>query len=283
MTDRRTFPCNGRVADAALEGQVGDVELVTPQIRNLQADAWLRPGPGESPDRQLLYGDAFGVLEVRDGLAFGASRKDGYVGWIDAAALGPALRPTHRVALRTSWGYARPDEKSEALVPLHLNANVSVRTVVSGWSEIDRAGGSIFVPAAHLVPASAAIPVEHAARQFLGTPYVWAGNTGFGIDCSGLVQAAMHAARIRCAPDSDLQEAMPGERIGDLARTAVGDLIFWKGHVAIVVENGHIIHANAYHMSVVEEPVAEAVARIASGETGPITSILRPERIPLEA
>ena len=110
---------------------------------------------------------------------------------------------------------------------------------------------------------------------FLGHAYVWGGNSGRGIDCSGLVQAALLACGIPCPGDSDLQEAMPGT-VPDTP--APGDLIFWKGHVAMVSGENAIIHANAHHMAVVEEPMDEAIARIGASDTGPVTSMLRPRR-----
>jgi len=125
-------------------------------------------------------------------------------------------------------------------------------------------------------------PIE-VARLFLGTPYLWGGNSGRGIDCSGLVQAAFHDCGFACPGDSDLQEAMPGERLGEDVELVSGDLIFWRGHVALVAGQDMLIHTNAHHMNTVEEPVADAVARIAASDTGPVTSRLRPKRVKLPA
>ena len=110
---------------------------------------------------------------------------------------------------------------------------------------------------------------------------MWAGNSGFGIDCSGLVQVAMGAGGLACAPDSDLQAAMPGEHLVEDAVLEPGDLIFWKGHVAMATGPEMMIHANAHHMMVVEEEIGSAIARIAATDTGPVTLRLRPERRPL--
>ena len=114
------------------------------------------------------------------------------------------------------------------------------------------------------------------AERFLGVPYLWGGKTALGLDCSGLVQVALTAAGHVCPRDSDMQEAalgapvlQPGE--GALRR---GDLIFWKGHVAIVRDRATLIHANAFHMAVAIEPLAEAVARIRDAGSE-ITSVRR--------
>jgi cell wall-associated NlpC family hydrolase len=133
-----------------------------------------------------------------------------------------------------------------------------------------------FIHAAHLRPLGDRLDDQVAvARLFLGTPYLWGGNGPAGIDCSGLVQAARRACGLPCPADSDLQRAMPSRDVapGD---ECPGDLICWKGHVALVSEPGAIIHANAHHMAVAEEPLPRAEARIAA-KGDPVLRRLRPD------
>ena len=133
-----------------------------------------------------------------------------------------------------------------------------------------------FVPASHLrTMGNYFEKPESAARLFLRTPYLWAGNTGFGLDCSGLVQAALRACGVQCPADSHQQETMKGTKLEVDAPLQAGDLLFWKGHVSMATGPKSMIHANAHHMMVVEEPTDQAVARIAATETGPVTSRLR--------
>jgi len=121
-----------------------------------------------------------------------------------------------------------------------------------------------FLPAAHLAP------LDHVesdfvavAERFLGTPYLWGGKTNYGLDCSGLVQVALNACGLPCPRDSDMQERALGLSV-ELKDTRRGDLVFWKGHVAIVRDEMTFVHANAFSMAVTIEPIAEAVARIKS-------------------
>ena len=103
------------------------------------------------------------------------------------------------------------------------------------------------------------------AERFVGAPYLWGGKTVLGLDCSGLVQVALTACGVSCPRDSDMQEAALGtalDRVNGFADLQRGDLIFWKGHVAIVRDRTSLMHANAFHMAVAVEPIAEAVERI---------------------
>ena len=106
-----------------------------------------------------------------------------------------------------------------------------------------------FIPLGHLAPlAQREKDFVAVAERFLGTPYLWGGKTNLGLDCSGLVQIALNACGIPCPRDSDMQEAAFGKTI-DIAQARRGDLVFWKGHVAIVRDGANFIHANAFHMA----------------------------------
>ena len=108
------------------------------------------------------------------------------------------------------------------------------------------------------------------AESLLHSPYLWGGNSRAGLDCSGLVQLAFAAAGIALPGDSDLQQAT-GQDIPADAALRRGDLIFWKGHVAIIVDDHRLIHANGHSMSVAYEDTKACIARIMAQAGGPVT------------
>jgi cell wall-associated NlpC family hydrolase len=275
--DARLTLARPDLADTRLEGRVRASRFeATREMRLAVPSAAVRAGPDPRAEQvdQLLFGERFEVLDLAGGFAWGQAGRDGYVGWVEAAQLvsGP-LEPTHRIIALRTFAYAEPSIKFPATGPFSLNALVTV-TDMGENGLLARAEGAGWIPAVHLAPIGAgfADPVETAER-FLGTPYLWGGRDSLGIDCSGLVQQAFYAAGRACPRDSDLQAGLGTPvRREDLAR---GDLVFWRGHVGMMLDARRLIHANAHHMAVAIEPLADAANRIAARGGGDPTGYRR--------
>ena len=273
--DRRKVPANARVAASFLKGKV-DVpsysEGIDRRVAWERATIWSEPGG--SRERTLLFGDTFCVLEVHMGFAYGYARHDGYCGYVEELALDDLSEPTHRVVSRIAPMTDIPGfKKIGELGHLSLGSSIHLLHEDDRWSRIATRGGVRFVPRAHIVPLEhfETDPIE-VAKRHLGTPYVWAGNSAFGIDCSGLVQVACRVCGIPCPGDSDMQEAELGHHLPEGAPLQRGDLLFWKGHVAWVVNPDTLLHANAFHMAVAYEPLHDAIKRIEAQGDGPVTA-----------
>ncbi len=225
--------------------------------------------PDGPRDRQLLFGDTVVVEETMQDHSRVIADKDGYSGWVRTAQLGPVLPATHWVTAAATHVYAEADMKSPDRMSLSFGSRISVISEQSRFVETEMG----FIPTSHVSPEPWRFsdPVS-VAELFLGSPYLWGGNSRFGLDCSGLVQAALLACGIPCPGDSGDQERELGTELPEDAKLKRGDLVFWTGHVAWVADQDRFLHANAYHMAVRYEGVDEAMSRITAQGGGPVTS-----------
>lgn len=280
--DPRLTPARADLAAKELEGKVAAARYVEGRFFEvIEPQAPLRgePAPDAPLSTEALKGERVTVYDSNgEGWAWGQLHSDHYVGWLPANALTrPGPPPTHKVAALRTFVFPLPSIKAPPLEALPFGARLAIGRIDDGFA-VTHSGG--FVPAVHLAAVETYEPDFVAvAERFLGVPYLWGGKTMLGLDCSGLVQIALAACGISCPRDSDMQEAAlgaPVARAPDFSNLQRGDLLFWKGHVAIARDPLTLIHANAFHMAVIIEPIADAVARIGAAGSE-VTSVRRIE------
>jgi hypothetical protein len=279
VLDPRLTPARHDLAAAHLKGVVEAERYVEPvEMQCVAPAAPIRRAPSDvAPmDDQLLAGEGFAVLEQTDGWAWGFSRADAYVGWVNLNALsGVPNKPDQRVCALRTYAFSSPDFKSAPRCLLSLN---SVFEAGQKQGRFVEALGLGWVVADHCAPINKfASDFVAVAEQFRSAPYLWGGKESLGLDCSGLLQMALMAAGMTCPRDADQQEAHLIENWDTVTDQSVrrrGDVVFWPGHVGIMTTTTALLHANATTMDVTSEAFSEAELRIRESEN-PVRTIVR--------
>lgn len=270
--DARITAIRGDLADIALAGQFFAPHYVEPQLHRATAPAMLRKAGAHDAEAlsQLLPGEGFALLDTSGDWAWGYSVHDGYCGYVLTSQLERAgAQPSHVVQVRSALVFAGPSIKTAQVAAYPMGAQISVTGTSADGKFWQVDGGWISVRHAMPLAERSCDPVGRAL-QLVGAPYLWGGRGGDALDCSGLVQLVLGLAGHDAPRDSDQQMAALGRALDDDEPLQRGDLVFFPGHVGIMADGDNLIHANAFWMQVVCEPLADVIARFPETTPQPV-------------
>ena len=119
------------------------------------------------------------------------------------------------------------------------------------------------------MPSKHIVSLDHRVKDWvaiaelsLGTPYRWGGRDTIGIDCSALLQLSYQTYGEDIPRNTSQQVKLKKKYVKDINNLKRGCVVFWKGHVGIMIDKFNCIHANAFHMQTKIEPLNRIIKRI---------------------
>ena len=225
------------------------------------------PTDTSSLETECLFGETVEILEEQLEWVYCKLDTDNYCGWVKKEGLGKLVNPTHRVFVKRSFIYSHKNPKSNSLFHLPLGARLLVKNIKSDWAEINfyynneiQAG---YVPTNHIVKLHHKVKDWVEVAQLLeGTPYKWGGRDTIGLDCSALLQLSYQTYGENIPRNTAQQVHLNKKFIKNIDDLKRGCVVFWKGHVGIMIDKFNCIHANAFHMQTKIEPLSKIISRI---------------------
>lgn len=251
--------------------QPSSKKVMSAQILVSRVPIYELPDKASMQVSQLLYGEKYDIYETNESKRKDwyliQSQRDHYVGYIHIDKVDPPqFNSNAKVSKLSTALYAKPNMKSLVLCELPLGAEIAVLTEDNNVNNEDSFlhHDYYFVPSltAWIFKQHLTFNEQHysdpvaLARQFIGLSYLWGGRSGWGCDCSSLVQLCYELCGCFLPRDSHLQiNFTPAfePTLITMNNIRAGDLLFWPGHVAIASSSTKLIHATCFSMQVVEE------------------------------
>jgi len=228
-------------------------------------------------ETECLFGESLSILDKHLDWYYCKLLTDNYCGWVSKNGLGEIILPTHRVIANRTFLFKDNNVKSGYINYLPLGSKIHVEDLDKEWAKVclsdnenDKFG---FISSNHIVKNSKKnSDWVGVAEKLIGTPYVWGGRNSIGLDCSALLQLSYQTYGENIPRNSIDQSQLKKKLIKNNATLQRGFVVFWKGHVGIMADEFHCIHANAFYMEVTKEPLVNIVNR--TGKNNPVIRIM---------
>jgi cell wall-associated NlpC family hydrolase len=220
-----------------------------------------------SLETECLFGERVEILDDHLDWVYCRLMTDDYCGWIKKNSLGQLKKSTHRVINKRTFVFKENNPKSITTIYLPMGSKLAIEKIKSGWAEtcffFENKMQVGYIPSSHIVSTKHKVKDWVAiAQQLEGVPYRWGGRDTVGIDCSALLQLSYQTYGQNIPRNTSQQIKLKKQKIYKINNLKRGCVIFWKGHVGIMIDKVNCIHANAFHMKTVVEPLFKIINRM---------------------
>ena len=225
---------------------------------------------------QILLGEDFKSQNKIGKFYKGYKAYDKYKGFIEAKDLHlDKNKKTHKIISKECNVYKKPNNKYKLNKKIFFNSRISILDYKNNF--IQTKNGWILKK--NIKPIN--FRKKHFLdniKLYLNTKYLWGGNSPKGLDCSALVQELLKFNNIYCPRDSKDQKKFFRKEIS-IKNIRKGDLLFWKGHVAIALSNKKLVHAFGARKKVVIMGIKETIKKIYSKSKLPLLCVKRIKKL----
>ena len=220
---------------------------------------------------QLLYGDTFKILRKKGSWLKIKNNSDNYKGFIRDRKFPDDCKNTHKISVLCSTLYSKPNYKNKINKKLSFGSKIKVVKKRGNFYMFD----NLWIRKNDVKEINfEAKKIFKKINLFAGVKYVWGGKHFSGIDCSGLIQIFLNYNNKFCPRDTKDQIKYFKNKI-KLKNAKKNDLIFWKGHVALVISKNKLIHGYGPLKKVVIMPIKKTIDRIYKSANLKVTGIRR--------
>ena len=211
-----------------------------------------RPSTNSKISSQIIYGEKFKVLRKAKSFLKIRTSYDRYIGYIKDKNFIKKFKPTHKVKVLKARVY-----KSKNFLP--FSSEIEIIKKKKNYVMFRKNKWIKQKDITHINKKEKNF--SKIFKSYLNCKYKWGGKTHQGIDCSALIQI-FYKFNKRFFPRDTIDQIRYKKGKKTKKKFKLGDIIYWKGHVAVCINSKKLIHAYGPEKKVIIMPINETIKRI---------------------
>ena len=207
---------------------------------------------------QLLYGEKFRVIKKKKKFIKIKTNFDKYVGFIKIERFNKTLKKTHKVKILKSKIYSKPKNNYKFVTKKYLpfSSEIQIMAKKNSFVMFEK---NKWVKSSELeIIKKKNLNFSKIFKLFLNCKYRWGGKVFDGIDCSALLQV-YYKYNNKFFPRDTIDQVKVKKGVNNKKIFKKGDIIFWKGHVAMCLNTKELIHAYGPRKKVIIMPIKKTI------------------------
>ena len=221
------------------------------------SNIYKKPSTQSEVSSQIIYGEKFKILSKNKNWIRIKVRFDNYVGYIKNSKYTKKFNPKYKVSDLKARIFKKPGKRTNGWLP--FGSKLSVVQENKNYIKIEKNKWIKKINIKNIGYNEGNF--IKIFKKFLNVKYVWGGKTYKGIDCSALLQIFFYYNNLFYPRDTRDQIKYSKKKFQKV-KFKKGNIIFWKGHVAICLNSRKLIHAYGPKKKVIIMPITETISKI---------------------